>query len=217
MARASLIVQSAPLREQVYEALRLELRNGTISPGARLLEVEVAARFGVSRTPVREALFQLARDGLIVASDRGFMLPADTPRDISDRLEAHLLIDPRVARHAATAASAEDIKLLGKALEKEQQAQQANRFAAFAESSYQFRLTWRKMCGNVPLQRCALMLEDQFLAVRNEFYRDPANRALAVFHDERVFAAIERCDGDAAEECTRVYMQELIEKFSVAS
>ena len=212
MARPT-IIQSAPLREQIYDAIRLELRTGEIGAGGRLLEVELAKKYGVSRTPVREALFQLARDGLIISGERGFMLPTDTSKSLADRLEAHLLIDPRVARHAASEGTADELKTLFKALEKGQQSHQSNRFNSFVEANYQFRITWRKMCRNEPLTRCATMLEDQFLAARNDFYKDPTNRALALFHDEKLLVALEARDGDAAGKATREYMTALIEKF----
>jgi len=207
------IVQSAPLREQVYEAIRLELRKGEIEPGQRLMEVDLAQKYGVSRTPVREALFQLARDGLIVSSERGFVLPSDTLADFADRLEAHVLIDPKVAFHAAKDGTAEELKTLSKAFEKGQQAHQSNRLSAFLEANYVYRITWRTMCRNVPLARCAAMLEDQFLAARNEFYKDPANREIALHYDQKLLAALQARDGNGAEAVTRQYMDALIDKF----
>ena len=53
------------LGDQVYRALRANLRNGKIVPGYPLQEVQLAARLGVSRTPVREALTRLASEGLV--------------------------------------------------------------------------------------------------------------------------------------------------------
>lgn len=207
------IVQSAPLREQVYEAIRLELRKGEIEPGQRLMEVDLAQKYGVSRTPVREALFQLARDGLIVSSERGFVLPSDTLADFTDRLEAHVLIDPRVAALAARDGTADELKTLARAFEKGQQAHQSNRLSGFIEANYIFRITWRTMCRNVPLARCAAMLEDQFLAARNEFYKDPANRDIALHYDQKLLVALQARDSKGAEAVTRQYMDALIEKF----
>lgn len=155
----------------------------------------------------------MARDGLIISGERGFVLPIDTSKSLADRLEAHLLIDPRVARHAASEGTADELKTLFKALEKGQQSHQSNRFGNFVEANYQFRVTWRKMCRNEPLTRCATMLEDQFLAARNDFYKEPVNRALALFHDEKLLVALEARDGDAAEKATREYMMALIKKF----
>lgn len=211
--RSGGIFQSPSLRDQVYEAIRTDMRKGDIEPGHRFVETDLAKKYGVSRTPVREALFQLARDGLVVSTDRGMVLPIDTPEDFADRLEVHLLIEPRIARHAALEASSEEIATLAKAYEKGKQAHAANRFNAFAEANYLFRSTFHGMCRNVPLARCAALLEDQFLAARNEFYKDADNRALALKFGEKQLKAIKKRDCSAAERVTREYMETLLELF----
>ncbi|WP_141118825.1 winged helix-turn-helix domain-containing protein, partial [Pandoraea sp. PE-S2R-1] len=50
------------LRDRIYDAIRDLVEHGKLLPGQRLTEAHLAERFGVSRTPVREALFQLARE-----------------------------------------------------------------------------------------------------------------------------------------------------------
>ncbi len=207
------IYQSPSLRDQVYEAIRLAMRKGEIQPGHRFVEVDLAKKYGVSRTPVREALFQLARDGLLTSTERGMVLPLDTPEDFSDRLEAHLLIEPRVAKHAALEGTAEAISVLIKAYEKGKQAHASNRFSGFAEANYLFRSTLHSMCRNVPLARCATLLEDQFLVARNEFYKDPDNRAIALKFDDKQLQAIKKRDGATAERVTRDYFETLLKRF----
>ncbi|QBS42507.1 GntR family transcriptional regulator [Nocardia sp. CS682] len=61
-----------PLRDVVYAALRRELMNGDIKFGERLTEPKLSARFGISRTPIREALTVLCADGLLQREDYGF-------------------------------------------------------------------------------------------------------------------------------------------------
>jgi len=211
--RSGGIYQSPSLRDQVYEAIRLDMRKGEIQPGHRFVELDLAKKYGVSRTPVREALFQLARDGLVASTERGMVLPVDTHEDFADRLEAHLLIEPRVVRHAAFKATTEEISTLSKAHEKGKQAHASNRFNAFAEANYVFRSTMHGMCRNVPLARCANLLEDQFLVARNEFYKDPDNRAIALKFGEKQLQAIKKRDGDAAEKVTRDYFETLLKRF----
>lgn len=58
----------------VYERLREQIRRGRLAPGLRIVEADIAAALGVSRTPVRSALRTLMRDGYVVASGRGRQL-----------------------------------------------------------------------------------------------------------------------------------------------
>ena len=68
------------LGEQVYNALRAQLRSGAIGAGQALQEVSLAEQLGVSRTPVREAMARLASEGLLAADRRSFTVPALTRR-----------------------------------------------------------------------------------------------------------------------------------------
>ncbi|WP_329414267.1 GntR family transcriptional regulator [Nocardia vinacea] len=61
-----------PLRDVVYTTLRGELMNGDIRFGERLTEPKLSTRFGISRTPVREALTMLCSDGLLQREEYGF-------------------------------------------------------------------------------------------------------------------------------------------------
>lgn len=58
-----------PLQEQAYHAIRIAILKGQFRPGQRLTELELAARFGISRNPIREAMRRLQQDGLIAFSD----------------------------------------------------------------------------------------------------------------------------------------------------
>ena len=62
--------QHKPLRELVYEELRLLIMTGQIKPGTRMMEIELAESMGVSRTPVREAIRQLEKDNLVTIEPR---------------------------------------------------------------------------------------------------------------------------------------------------
>lgn len=72
-------IESQSLRERVYRALRDALVAGELAPGARLRDQELAARLGVSRTPVREALQRLEDEGLVETAPRA--LTRVTPLD----------------------------------------------------------------------------------------------------------------------------------------
>ncbi|HET7241138.1 MAG TPA: GntR family transcriptional regulator, partial [Gemmatimonadales bacterium] len=67
------MLSRAPLRDQVYLDLLQRVQRGTIAPGSRIRDTDIARQLGVSRTPVREALIRLAREGALHAEvGRGF-------------------------------------------------------------------------------------------------------------------------------------------------
>ena len=83
------------IRDEIYQLLRHQILSGGIQPGARIAEIELCERFGVSRTPIREAIQRLVQEGMLEASANksvrvrvlpsgdwytGFRIPADPPR-----------------------------------------------------------------------------------------------------------------------------------------
>lgn len=66
-----MIIKQKSIREQVYETLKEAIVNGEIKSGEKIIELEYAKRFGVSRTPVREALRMLELEGLVTSAEKG--------------------------------------------------------------------------------------------------------------------------------------------------
>jgi DNA-binding GntR family transcriptional regulator len=112
MENETMRVNRASLREQVYEILRDQLDQGELEPGSVIRQDEIAARLGVSRTPMREALLRLEQEGFIVIKPRsGIRVRRLTEQDIRNlyqmigALEASVLVtesssltDEKVAR-----------------------------------------------------------------------------------------------------------------------
>ncbi|BET12508.1 GntR family transcriptional regulator [Pandoraea sputorum] len=211
------VVQRDRLRDQIYQLLREDLYEGNFPAGSRLVEVELAERYGVSRTPVREALFQLAREGLVVRTDRGYSLMTDTPRDFLQRMEVRLLLDPPLAEHAAQYGSDEQINTLTQAYEKMKKAAEASKFTPFVAAAHQFRTTLLEMSHNTALTRVCAVLEDQFLLVRNEHYKEAANRAISVHRDGLLLEAIRERDVKGAGRVAKEYVEMLIETHTEAA
>src|ERR1700678_3968364 len=101
---SSRTAQPQALRDRVYNLLRKALREGAIRPNQHLGEEALAKELHVSRTPVREALALLMRDGLLVGTGKGLMLPELSIDDIHQIYEIRKLLEPagmkETARHA---------------------------------------------------------------------------------------------------------------------
>lgn len=204
------VIARERLRDQVYNLVRDDLISGAAPPGQRMVEADLAERYGVSRTPVREALFQLARDRLLIGNERGYIVPPlDTRQAIVDRLEVRRLIEPRVVRHVATDSTPEQRKVLRKAFEKQRSAHEAGRYKQFVDANHLFRTALRAMCSNELLTRCASIMDDQFQATRNVVHESAKNRAEGLEYDAKLLAAIEAGDADAAERETLHFLDTL--------
>jgi DNA-binding GntR family transcriptional regulator len=191
MARAARgVVQVERLSDQVYQLIRDDLKSGEFKPGQRLLEVELADKYRVSRTPVREALFQLSREGMLSGNERGYVTPTYSRQDVVHRLEVKRLLDPRVAEHVASAAEPAQVKALVKLHGQEKAAHAAGRVKAFIRANQELRELYLSMCDNELLARCLQLVDDQFESVRSKIHEDADNRARTLEHDARLVEAI---------------------------
>jgi len=207
MARARKVVQVERLRDQVYRLIREDLRAGALEPGQRIVEGELAERYDVSRTPVREALLQLSQDGLLTdAPDRGYAVVVDSQTANKHRHEVRDLIDPHLARHAAQNGSAEQRKALSKAHEKQVAAHRRGDVAAFIEANERFREALRALCDNAFLAQCCALVDDQAQWSRRAAFARDDYRELELAYDERLLAAIKAGDAPQAEVVMRDYI-----------
>jgi len=198
MARAAKVVQADRLRDQVYEFIREDMRSGALSPGQRLVEVELAEKYGVSRTPVREALFQLTRSGYLDSTDRGYSVPTYSKKDVDDRLEVKRLLVSTLVDHVARTATPLQIRRLTSLHRQEEAAHAAGSVSRFARANQNFRHEYSAMCENKLLARCLNRIEDQFEIARVRIHQVEENRRLTIEHDRRLLAAIAAHDAAAA-------------------
>ena len=85
------------LNDQVYEKIREEIITGQLSPGTRIVDLQIAERYGISRTPVRDAIQKLTKEGLVVTSGKkGYYIFKATRKDIVEIFELRLILDKAV-------------------------------------------------------------------------------------------------------------------------
>jgi len=104
-----------PLRELVFETLRGAIIDGTLKPGERLMEVQLADEMGVSRTPVREAIRKLELEGLVLMIPRkGAYVSGLSSKDIADVFEVRASLEALAAGLAAERIAEEELEALNR-------------------------------------------------------------------------------------------------------
>lgn len=112
-----------PLREIVYEELKRQILKGEIAPGHRMMEVELADDMGVSRTPVREAIRKLEKEGLVTIEPRKGAYASDISiKDMVDVLEVRQYLESLAAGMAAVRITPEEKLQLQEATDAYKQA-----------------------------------------------------------------------------------------------
>lgn len=106
-------IKLSPARETIADALRHAFLNGAFSPGENISDIDLAARLGVSRIPVREALVMLSLEGLVTHSqNRGFSVLQLTEEDLLQINDVRLLLETAALTRARKQVSAENLSRL---------------------------------------------------------------------------------------------------------
>lgn len=106
-------IKHRTLSAAIAERLRQEILDGAQASGAQLRQDALAATYGVSRIPVREALFQLEAEGLVqIVPHKGAIVTSLSPKEINDVFDLRALLEPRLLKHSIPALTAEDFTRL---------------------------------------------------------------------------------------------------------
>jgi DNA-binding GntR family transcriptional regulator len=108
--------RAGSLTENVYEQLRGAIVRGELRPNQRVIELEVAERLQVSRTPVRETLQRLALEGLVASHRRGWIVREHSSQEIHEIYQCRTALESYAARLAAEHAAAEEVEALAEIL-----------------------------------------------------------------------------------------------------
>ncbi|MFF4252351.1 GntR family transcriptional regulator [Streptomyces sp. NPDC001663] len=150
------LVQRASVRGQILEALRTALVAGDLRPGEVYSAPALGERFGVSATPVREAMQQLALEGAVeVVPNRGFRVVERGARELAELAEVRALIELPVMLRLARTVPAERWAELRPLAEATVRAASSGCRATYAESDRTFHRALLALSGNEQLVQIA--------------------------------------------------------------
>jgi DNA-binding GntR family transcriptional regulator len=214
------ISESLSLKARAYEALKAAITNMNIyAPDAelRLDERDLSQRFGVSRTPLREALAQLDSEGLVrIVARRGIFIVRKTKTEILHMITVWAALESMAARLATQQAEAGEIARLHTLVDQFSQDEVARKMGEYSEANIKFHQ------AIIGLGKCPLIVEItnelffhmRAIRQRTIFEQDRAKRSI-VDHKE-IVEALEARDTERAERLVREHtlrLRDHVERF----
>ncbi|CFX05816.1 Transcriptional regulator, GntR family [Candidatus Filomicrobium marinum] len=218
--KIDLIGENQSLKARAYEALKSAITNMNIYDAdaqLKLDERDLSARFGISRTPLREALAQLDQEGLVkVVARRGIFIVRKTKAEVLDMITVWAALEGMAARLACSAASADDIAALHRLVDDYGQDEVAMRLGEYSDANITFHQAILSLSGNPLIQGIADSLFLHVRAIRNRtiIEQDRAKRSVA--DHKEIIEALEARDPDRAERLVREHTMKLrdhVERF----
>lgn len=179
-----------PLRDIVFNTLREAILKGELLPGERLMEIQLASKLGVSRTPIREAIRMLEQEGLAVTMPRkGAEVARMTLKDMEDVLEVREALDELAAQIACDKITKEQLAVLKKTKEEFVTSIEDGDVKKLAEADVRFHDVIYNSTDNTKLVTLLNNLREQMYRYRIEYLKNPDNYpGLLKEHDDIVEA-----------------------------
>ena len=180
-----------PLRDVVFNTLRQAILRGEMEPGERLMEIQLADKLGVSRTPIREAIRKLELEGLVIMIPRkGAEVAHITEKDMRDVLEVRAALEELAATLACRNVTPERIEELKMANKRFEAAIISKDVVAIVDADVNFHDIIYAMTDNQRLIQIINNLREQMYRYRLEYIKDEDKRQILIVEHEHILAAI---------------------------
>lgn len=180
-----------PLRDVVFNTLRQAILKGELEPGERLMEIQLAEKLGVSRTPIREAIRKLELEGLVLMIPRkGAEVARISEKSLRDVLEVRRSLEELAIELACERMTEEDILELERVQERFREAIHKGDAMNIAETDEQFHDVIYEGTRNEKLVQMLNNLREQMYRYRLEYIKDEDKRQVLVVEHEHIVAAL---------------------------
>jgi DNA-binding GntR family transcriptional regulator len=207
-----------PLAQRTYEQIREDILNQRLLPRETLIEAELSERYGVSKTPVREALLALAQVGLVESlAFRGWRVKHFTADDAREIYEIRELLEPHALRAAVPRMTAAHHARLRQILSDARQAIEAGELSTLSRLNRLYHVELVEPCGNSRVVGFLHRLQDQLRVMAVRTWLQAASYRREADQHEAILAAVEAGAGERAARLLREHIVEFRRRYTEVS
>lgn len=184
-----------PLRDVVFQTLRTAILKGDLKPGERLMELQLASKLGVSRTPIREAIRMLEQEGLARTIPRkGAEVAGMTEKDMEDVLQIRCVLEELAARLSCENITDEEMRELKIAMVAFEEKTREGNVVELAKADVTFHDIIYRAADNPKLLVLLNNLREQMYRYRTEYMKDDRILPVLIREHREMVKALENRD-----------------------
>ena len=196
-----------PLRDVVFNTLRQAILKGELAPGERLMEIQLAEKLGVSRTPIREAIRKLELEGLVLMIPRkGAEVARISEKSLWDVLEVRRSLEELAIELACQRMSDDDMAELEQVQGNFRNAIQRGEAMNIARTDEQYHDVIYHGTGNDKLVQMLNNLREQMYRYRLEYIKDEDKRQVLLVEHEYILNALKNRNIAEAKKAAREHI-----------
>ena len=189
------ISRTKSLKEKVYDILKELILTGRLEPGMLHNEKRLAEVLGVSRTPVREALLELSREGMVsFIPSKGVKVRKITTKQVQEVFELRRIIEGYIIKSISKQLSPADLKKIEKILTKQDRSASKDEEVTFIEMDKEFHLFMASKMGNEQIETILQNLRDQIHLMGIRAIKDSPRSQQVLKEHQRIFSALKKKD-----------------------
>nr|WP_330372944.1 GntR family transcriptional regulator [Lacrimispora celerecrescens] len=195
------------LRDVVFNTLRQAILKGELAPGERLMEIQLAERLGVSRTPIREAIRKLELEGLVLMIPRkGAEVAKISEKSLRDVLEVRRSLEELAIELACQRMTPEAVEELERKQEEFKEAVEQGNPMEIAETDEAYHDVIYKGTCNDRLVQMINNLREQMYRYRLEYIKDEDKRQILLLEHDNILRAVRQRKVQEAKEAMREHI-----------
>lgn len=197
-----------PLRDVVFRTLRQAILTGEMKPGERLLEIHLANKLGVSRTPIREAIHMLEQEGLVVNVPRkGAQVAQITEKSMSDVLEVRCALEELAVDLACQRITEGQLEELEEACAEFEKVIKTDGLRVIAKADIAIHGIIFKAANNPRLTQLINNLAEQMYRYRFEYIKDETQHEALCREHWDIYSSILNRDRQTAKKLMRAHLE----------